>query len=169
MKSVISQAFIAYARDRFRLDWYDIHGASHWSRVRHNGLLLAEHYDVDTTVIQWFAFIHDLERRNDWEDPGHGKRAARLAGEINNDFMGLSKSQLSTLQAACIGHSTGKVEADPTVMVCWDADRLDLGRVGIEPVPHRLCTEVARRTETITWATERACRAATTTISQAWG
>ena len=143
MKSVISQAFIAYARDRFRLDWYDIHGASHWSRVRHNGLLLAEHYDVDTTVIQWFAFIHDLERRNDWEDPGHGKRAARLAGEINNDFMGLSKSQLSTLQAACIGHSTGKVEADPTVMVCWDADRLDLGRVGIYPNARYLCTRTA--------------------------
>ena len=157
--SVISQDFISFARNRFRLDWDDIHGARHWSRVRYNGLLLAEHHEVDTTVIQWFAFIHDLERRNDWEDPGHGKRAARLAGEINSDFMGLSESQLSTLQAACIGHSTGNVEADPTVMACWDADRLDLGRVGIYPNARYLCTTAARETSFIKAAYSRSTNA----------
>jgi uncharacterized protein len=30
------------------------------------------------------------------------------------------------------------------VQTCWDADRLDLGRVGIIPRPDRLCTEEAR-------------------------
>ena len=34
--------------------------------------------------------------------------------------------------------------ADITVQTCWDADRLDLGRVGIIPRPDRLCTEEAR-------------------------
>ena len=142
--SVITQDFIAFARNRFRLDWDDIHGARHWSRVRYNGLLLAEHHRVDKTVIQWFAFIHDLERHNDWEDPGHGKRAAKLAGEINAEFMGLSDHQLALLQTACTGHSAGKTEADPTVMVCWDADRLDLGRVGILPNPKFLCLPSAK-------------------------
>ena len=153
--SVITQDFIAFARNRFRMDWDDIHGARHWSRVRYNGLLLAEHHEVGTTVIQWFAFIHDLERHNDWEDPGHGKRAAKLAGEINADFMGLSDHQLTLLQTACTGHSAGKTEADPTVMVCWDADRLDLGRVGIYPSAKYLCTEAAGEASFIEAAYER--------------
>ena len=144
MTSVIANDFIAFARNRFRLDWSGIHGAPHWSRVRHNGLLLAKHYPVDTTVVQWFAFIHDLERHDDGLDHGHGSRSAALAAEINDEFMRLDADQLATLQAACAGHSDGCVEAEPTVMVCWDADRLDLGRVGIYPSARYLCTAVAR-------------------------
>jgi uncharacterized protein len=41
-------------------------------------------------------------------------------------------------------HSDGLIEADVTVQTCWDADRLDLGRVGIIPRADRLCTEQAR-------------------------
>ena len=41
-------------------------------------------------------------------------------------------------------HSDGLIEADVTVQTCWDADRLDLGRVGIVPRPDRLCTAHAR-------------------------
>ena len=36
-----------------------------------------------------------------------------------------------------------KMDADITVQVCWDADRLDLGRVGIRPFCHKLCTASA--------------------------
>jgi uncharacterized protein len=43
-----------------------------------------------------------------------------------------------------------------TIQTCWDADRLDLGRVGITPHPSRLCTEAARRPEMIRWADGRA-------------
>jgi uncharacterized protein len=42
-------------------------------------------------------------------------------------------------------HSHGSTEADSTVQACWDADRLDLVRIGIEPEPDRLCTDAARR------------------------
>jgi hypothetical protein len=35
-------------------------------------------------------------------------------------------------------------------------DRLDLGRVGIMPHPTRLCTDFAKRPETIKWADGRA-------------
>jgi uncharacterized protein len=43
-----------------------------------------------------------------------------------------------------------------TVSTCWDADRLDLGRVGIEPHPDYLCTAEARHPETIAAAHGRA-------------
>lgn len=36
-----------------------------------------------------------------------------------------------------------------TVLACWDADRLDLARVGIQPQPQRLCTGAARDASTI--------------------
>ena len=41
-------------------------------------------------------------------------------------------------------------------MACWDADRLDLLRVGIVPDPRRLCTPFARLEETIDGACKRA-------------
>ena len=43
-----------------------------------------------------------------------------------------------------------------TIQTCWDADRLDLGRVGITPDPSWLCTEAAKRPEVIAWADGRA-------------
>ena len=46
-------------------------------------------------------------------------------------------------------HSDGHTTGDATVLACWDADRLDLGRVGIRPRPHRLCTPPARQHQAI--------------------
>lgn len=43
-----------------------------------------------------------------------------------------------------------------TVLTCWDADRLDLGRVGKTVDQNRLCTEAGRSPEMITWAHGRA-------------
>jgi uncharacterized protein len=40
--------------------------------------------------------------------------------------------------------NAGLTAAEVTVQTCWDADRLDLGRVGIIPRPDRLCIEEAR-------------------------
>ena len=159
MKSYISQDFIDFARDRFRLDWAGIHGASHWARVRRNGLLLAEHCGADRQVVEWFAFVHDLERHDDFKDPRHGHRAADLAEDLNGRFFHLSAEQLSLLQTACCGHSNGQTKADATVMVCWDADRLDLGRVGIYPNARYLCTTTARETSFIEAAYSRSTNA----------
>ena len=68
----------------------------------------------------------------------------------------LSATRFKLLHAACAGHTHGRTHPDNTVRTCWDADRLDLGRVGITPLPRLLCTEVARREDTIRWAHERA-------------
>jgi uncharacterized protein len=56
----------------------------------------------------------------------------------------ISNHSAELLVAACRGHSDGHREAHPTVQTCWDADRLDLGRVGVRPDPRYLCTPHAK-------------------------
>ncbi|MCZ4315583.1 hypothetical protein O4H66_19430 [Comamonadaceae bacterium G21597-S1] len=41
------------------------------------------------------------------------------------------------------------------MLTCCDADRLDLDRVGIRPLPERLCTAVARQPVVLEWAYRR--------------
>ena len=64
----------------------------------------------------------------------------------------LSEDQLDALTFACREHDTGRVSEDLTVAGCWDADRLNLWRVGIRPDPVLLSTAAARRAERIEWA-----------------
>ena len=49
----------------------------------------------------------------------------------------------------------GLTRGDITVITCWDADRLDLGRVRKRPNPKYLCTEFAKQKSTIEWAYKR--------------
>ena len=42
-------------------------------------------------------------------------------------------------------HTGGRTSDDPTTGTCWDADRLDIGRVGIIPHQRYMSTEPARR------------------------
>jgi len=71
-------------------------------------------------------------------------RAADYVRRINDDYLSLDRAGLDMLAYACEFHSDGLTEADITIQTCWDADRLDLGRVGIRPSPGRLCTDLAR-------------------------
>jgi hypothetical protein len=43
-----------------------------------------------------------------------------------------------------IQYPISNIQSNPTLAVCLDADRLDLGRVGITPDPLRLSTATAR-------------------------
>lgn len=139
-----------FIKNRFRLDLNGIHGSSHWARVRLNGLMLAEHvYGVDTDVVELFALLHDVERHDENEDIEHGKRSAILVRELDGDLFNLSKKQLDLLARACENHSHGYLEDDITVMACWDADRLDLGRVGVFPDANRLCLRASKDFELI--------------------
>jgi uncharacterized protein len=74
----------------------------------------------------------------------HWARGADFALQLNSELLRLDRSGLEMLIYAVRRHSDGLTEADVTVQTCWDADRLDLGRVGIVPGPDRLCTEQAR-------------------------
>ncbi len=142
--------------DRFGLDRTGIHGIAHWDRVRDNGLFLSKHTDADVAVIEAFAWLHDSCRLDDCGDPGHGHRAAEFVRELHADgLLELGLGQLDLLSEACRHHSCGRKEADLSVQICWDADRLDLGRVGTKPDPFYLCTGRARQRDTIRWALAR--------------
>lgn len=152
---LISRELIRFARQEFRLDWRGIHGAPHWARVRHNGLQLANLTGANPRVVEYFAFIHDLGRENDFDDPEHGYRAAEIARDIAGDLIQVTSQELDLLVEACEGHSEGHMVAEVTVMTCWDADRLDLGRVGVIPEPDRLCNVASRNPEFLRAAFQR--------------
>lgn len=130
------------------------HGVAHWARVMENGLRLAETTGARTEVVVLFALFHDARRVNESLDPGHGRRGAELAHRLRGALFDLDDRDFALLELACRRHTDGLTEADPTVQTCWDADRLDLGRVGIAPDPGRLCTAAAR--ELLPWADGRA-------------
>ena len=149
--TIIHKALSA-VRPQFRLELrHGIHGVPHWSRVWLHGRMLSAALDVNPAVLAWFAFLHDSRRFNDHHDPLHGERAADFAvqllrqGVINE----LGATEFEHLCEAMRLHSDGHTVAATAMQACWDADRLDLGRVGIRPKPERLCTEAARRTQTI--------------------
>jgi hypothetical protein len=66
---------------------------------------------------------------------------------------------MGLLGFACEEHTNGDVSSDPTVGVCWDADRSKLWRVAIRPDPRWLSTKAARSEECIGWARELAAGA----------
>jgi uncharacterized protein len=139
-------------RPRFHLDLgHGIHGLPHWSRVFWHGRALARELDVDPRLLAWFAFLHDSQRHDDGIDHGHGTRAADFAVELRRDgvLTELDGRRFEQLCEAMRLHSDGHVESEPGIVACWDADRLDLGRVGITPAPARLCTPLAREPDTI--------------------
>ena len=120
------------------------HGPSHWARVLHHGLVIGERVGADLEVVKLFAFLHDSQRHNEYRDPNHGRRAAQYAQTLNHVFFEVSEAQMALLVEAMEGHSEGAVHSDPTIQTCWDADRLDLGRVGIKPEKEFLSLEGQR-------------------------
>jgi uncharacterized protein len=156
--TVLSPALLRRLRQDFTLDWRGIHGAPHWARVRENGLRLAAVTGARTPVVELFAFLHDSRRADDGADPFHGARAARFAAELRGALFELDDAGFALLRLACERHSDGLLAADVTVQTCWDADRLDLGRVGKRPDPARLCTAAAREPATLAWAYARSIR-----------
>lgn len=153
--TLITPPLIAILREQFRLDWRGIHGAPHWARVRANGLRLAPLTGANPKVVEYFAFLHDACREHDHHDREHGFRAGVLVEELGG-ILQLSTREREDLVTACELHSDGHTQGfNITVMTCWDADRLDLARVGIQPQPGRLCTDAARNAELMRWAVGR--------------
>ena len=79
-----------------------------------------------------------------------------MATQFRGRLFDLSDCEFSLLHQACAEHADGLTEADVTIQTCWDADRLDLGRVGTAAAPGRLCTEAAKSPDIIRWADGRA-------------
>ena len=71
---------------------------------------------------------------------------------FHGDLFRLAPAQLELLYTACRDHTDGEVTDDPTLGVCWDADRLNLWRAAIAPNPRWLSTAPAKDTARIQWA-----------------
>lgn len=156
--SILSRELIAAIAAQARLPLSGVHGIAHWARVYENGLRLAGQNGACLPIVELFAVLHDACRVQDGPDPGHGRRGAELARSLHGTYFSLPAEELEVLCYACVYHTDGLLEADVTVQTCWDADRLDLGRVGITPRPQRLCTAAARDPAVLSWANDRATR-----------
>ena len=152
---LIPAALVRAVLDGYALRWDGVHGLPHWARVLETGLRLAAETGADPEVVALFAIFHDSCRTSEGWDHGHGRRGAERAAALRGSAFDLDDDRFDLLHHACVHHTDGGTDGDLTVRTCWDADRLDLGRVGITPHPRYLCTEPARRPETIGWAEER--------------
>jgi uncharacterized protein len=130
--------------EQFPLGQDSIHGPEHWIRVEANGLLIASESGADITVVRLFALFHDSRRENEFTDPDHGRRGAFLAKSLLGHELHLDARRIDLLMEACEGHTDIMHHPDPTIATCWDADRLDLPRVGITPDPKFLNTARAK-------------------------
>lgn len=118
------------------------HGPRHWRDVARIGYRVGMDEGADLRVVYAFAALHDTQRLSEFSDPEHGDRAADL---LQHDSWGLDERQMRTLRHALVYHDTGAVEDfDATIGACWDADRLTLPRVGIEPDREFFSTRVVQ-------------------------
>ena len=121
-----------------------VHGEGHWRRVATNGLDLAAEVGADALLVVLFSGFHDSIRFSEHRDDGHGMRGGFLARRLSSELLGLSGDRLDLLEAACRGHTDGRTSDDRTIGACWDADRLDLCRLGRAIDPGAMSTAPGR-------------------------
>ncbi|MCQ2105870.1 MAG: hypothetical protein MJZ26_08770 [Fibrobacter sp.] len=121
----------------------EIHGLAHWRQVEFNGLLLAKKTGADITVVRLFALFHDSKRESDGYDETHGGRGAEFAKKCREEkLFEITDEQFEKLYHACTHHTTERHNGDITIDTCYDADRLDLGRVGFNLNPVKMASTV---------------------------
>ena len=117
------------------------HGIDHWDRVYQNGQKLITP-EVNSLVVGLFAYLHDSCRYDDGEDLEHGPRAAEYIDTLRDNLLkDVSDEEIRLLKEACRLHTVSDCTGNPTIDACFDADRLDLDRVGIIPDPARMATD----------------------------
>ena len=129
----------------FRLPLHGVHGVLHWARVCRTGWNLARSTGADMDVVEVFALLHDVCRISEELCLQHGALSAEMIfglGAEWNRF--LSKKQVDQILFAVRYHTDGKFAPDSTVAACWDADRLDIGRVGEKVNPSFLFSDAAK-------------------------
>jgi len=120
-------------RSVYKGDWHGYHGVRHWYNVRYTARYLQQ-FDPnkDYLVSDLFALFHDAGRVTDGRDPGHGVRGVQIAYRFRNKLFKCTDLQFARLEYACIHHSKGLLSDDIVIGACWNADRMDLPRVGID-------------------------------------
>ena len=130
-----------FSMSRWPEDMGRTHGVEHWDRVAKFGSMLYQE-GADMDVILAFAYLHDAERMHNGRDINHGQRASGLIDAIRHTQLeALSDEQIAKLKRACKLHTIQHRTGDLTIDICFDADRMDLPRVGIIPSPKRMATK----------------------------
>lgn len=133
------------------------HGPRHWRDVARIALSIAWP-ECNLNLLFLFAAIHDSQRLHEYDDPDHGRRAARLARHMRSlDVIHFSDAEARTLYYMLTRHDEGLTDARPTVGTSWDADRLTLKRVGITPEVRYLSVKDVRDnltywTDAVAWS-----------------
>jgi uncharacterized protein len=124
-----------------------LHGPAHWKNVALTGnQLVRRDSRIDPLVVWLFSQLHDSQRISDQHDSEHGPRAAQAAQTLMaQGKIRIGRDQGQKLVDAISLHTAGKTATDVTIGACWDADRLNLWRVGIAPDVKYLSTPAARR------------------------
>ncbi len=140
-----------------------IHGARHWAHVACLGRKLAEQNDLDGAslrCINAFGWTHDLWRTHDGSGNEHAQDGGIHFLNLDCDLIQqLSEAEQQLVARAIRYHSDGYIACEAydlglfdgidlpeqwvidTVGCCWDADRLDLNRLGSEPKAELMSTE----------------------------
>lgn len=122
------------------------YGLPHWQRVARNGIMLRDN-TVSRIVVILFAYLHDAFRIDETSDKEHGVRSAAIIASLRTTLLhNLSDSEFEMLMNACKLHSTTNRTGNPTIDTCFDANKLDLIRCGIDirPDPAQMATEKGR-------------------------
>lgn len=110
-----------------------LHGELHWRAVAAAGIEIASSVSERSDIALAFGMIHDSQReRDDW-DPDHGVRAANwlICSVTLASLIGTEEREL--LASACLYHDRGMTTQNPLIGTLWDADRINLWRVGLCP------------------------------------
>ena len=101
---------------------------------------------ADITVVRLFALFHDCKREDDGYDGEHGVRGAEFAKKcFEEKRLDITQEQFDKLYHACRMHTHERATDDATINTCYDADRLDLGRVGIPLDPEKMATTSGKK------------------------
>lgn len=112
-----------------------IHGDKHWRAVAAAGIEIAGNDFERRAVALAFGMIHDSQRLNDCWDPEHGLRAALWAMKSRSLAGLIGTESRDLVSRACLDHEKGGISTERSIGICWDADRINLWRVGICPDP----------------------------------
>ena len=140
-----------------------LHGVAHWTRVHRYGLLLADSLELPDTeklAIALFGWTHDLARTDDAGGNVHAYDGAKYVQVVtDNLFRDFPNTTLDVVKVAIRYHSDGMNTEEAihelaitehsnwsresvlnVIGCCWDADRLDLLRLGIVPNESKMST-----------------------------
>lgn len=120
----------------------DLHGLEHLREVAHlaGEIAAVEGADVEAAVVG--GFLHDCGRQDDRGGNAHALVSAELASQILAEYFPHLPQE--PIVEAIRRHADGEVSSDALEGAIWDADRLTIGRAGIEPKLEYFSTATGR-------------------------